>query len=153
MIIDKDMNYDEKRRRYSLTAEYVQNELGLDLQAVLYDEFDTNETTQPQRVLKYVSNMVYDYMKMNCANYKYACELIENNVEQHEAFKDALYYQLASFVDAGDLAFDGDGDLSKAISKRTLQAIYPLLIATRPPRMSKSLFNEVFYGDGGGGVY
>lgn len=131
MIIDKDLCYDEKRKRYYLSQEYVQNELGLDLQSILYDEFDSNETSQPVRVLKYVSGILYGYMRVNCASYKYAIELIENNTEWHEVFKEALYHQLVSFIDAGDLALDGDGDMNK-ISQRAKQLIYPLLTATKP---------------------
>lgn len=142
MIIDNDLTYDAVRKRYALRSEYVKNEMGLDLNAVLYDELDSNTTTMPKRTLRYTSDMVYDYLKMQAVDYKYAIELIENNAEVHDDFKDALYHQLVYFIEAGDLALSSDGDLSKAISKRALQCIYKILIAQRPRK------KQTFFGKG-----
>lgn len=102
MIIDNDMIYDEARRRYVLSENYVQNELGLNLLAIAVDELDTNPTTLPSRILKRTSNMVYEFMQLRCRSFGYACELIENDQEMHDAFKDCLSYQLESFVMTGD---------------------------------------------------
>ena len=156
MITDKDMTYDKKRKRYRLNVDYVQNELGTDLQTILYDELDVNPATLPERTLKYTSNMVYDYMKINCADYNYACSLIETNEEIYEAFKDVLYHQLVYFTQFGDLALSADGDMSKMISKRGLQILkgYGLLTTQKPISISRSTLD--FYFDNffdGGGIY
>lgn len=122
-INDTDLIYDEVRKRYRLTKDYVKNELGIDLQIILNDETDTNPTTLPDRTIKYTSNMIYDYMKRNCADYKYACELIETVPDIHEDFKDALGYQLMSFAQEGDLAFSSEGSIEKSICARTMQIL------------------------------
>ena len=102
MIIDNDMIYDEARRRYVLSEDYVRNELGIDLLTIAYDELDTNTSTLPSRILKRTSNMVYEFMQLRCRNFGYACELIENEQDMYNAFKDCLAYQLESFILTGD---------------------------------------------------
>lgn len=157
-IKDKDLIYDEVRKRYRLTKDYVKNELGIDLQVALIDETDTNPTTLPERTLKYTSNMIYDYMKRNCADYNYACELIETVPEIHEAFKDALGYQLMSFATEGDNAFSAGGSIEKSIGERTMQILlgYKLLTVQRPRRGGlRSLLWDIQdeWADMGGGVF
>ena len=149
MIIDSDMVYDKKRKRYRLTEDYVQNELGTDLIMLVYDELDVNPSTLPERTLKYTSNMVYDYMKRQCADYKYACELIETNEEIYEAFKDCLLHQLTYFIQAGDLALSADGDMTKMISQRALQILLGYDLLTAQKKVSNRISVD-FYGFGGG---
>ena len=149
MIKDNDMVYDEKRKRYVLNKDYVENELGTDLTMLLYDELDVNPSTLPERTLKYTSNMVYDYMKRQCADYKYACQLIETDEEIHEAFKDCLMHQLTYFASAGDLALSADGDMSKMISQRSLQILLGNELLTVERRITNR-FNIDIYGFGGG---
>lgn len=141
MIIDNDMVYNSKRKRFALSRDYAQNEIGTDILSICYDELDSNPATLPDRVLQYTSNMVYDYMKKECADYNYACELIENDVEIHEAFKDALYHQFVYFTQVGDLALHADGSLKNMISQRALQILlgYRLLTRTRPNKIGGNI--------------
>lgn len=150
MITDADMIYDLKRKRYRLNKDYVQNELGADLNMLLYDEMDVNPSTLADRTLKYTSNMVYDYMKRVCADYKYACELIENDEEIHEAFKDCLYHQLVYFIQSGDLALSADGDMENMISKRALQILLSYKLLTIQKRATNKINIDYYFG---GGIY
>ena len=156
-IKNKDMLFNAKRGRYTLNKDYVKNELGMDLQILLYDEFDANPTTLPDRAIKYTSNMIYDYMQRVCADYKYACELINTNPEINEAFKDCLGYQLMSFAQEGDKAFSADGSMEKSICARSMQILngHKLLVVRRPRGLSRSLLWDIqdTWADLGGGVF
>lgn len=156
MIKNKDMVYDTKRKRYRLAENYVLNELGTDLKSILYDEMDSNPTTLPERTLKYTSNMVYDYMKSNCADYNYATKLIEDNEEINEAFKDVLSHQLMYFIQMGDLALSAEGDTSKMLSKRSVEILLGYgLLTTQDicPKKRSGLYNHTYFYGGGGGIY
>ena len=157
-IKDKDLIYNMVRGRYRLTKDYVKNELGIDLQMILLDETDTNPTTLPDRTIKYTSDMIYDYMQRVCADYKYACYLIETVPEIHEAFKDALGYQLMSFAQEGDNAFSAGGSIEKSICARTMQILLGhKLLTVQRPRCSGliSLLWDIQdeWADMGGGVF
>ena len=159
-IKNKDMTFDKVRGRYMLTEDYVRNELGMDLQTILLDEFDANPTTLPKRTIKYTSNMVYDYMQRNCANYKFTCELINTVPHINEAFKEALGYQLMSFAQEGDKAFSADGSIEKSICQRTLQVLLAnrLLTVQKPINRSSMATSyrwdiEDDWAERGGGVF
>lgn len=110
MIITEDMIFDTKTKRMRLTNDYVYNELGIDLANALIDEFDTNLSTIAERTLKYTSDQLYNFLKMNCVKiqngnaYNTARYLIATNEEWYEAFKDALSQQLYFFIQSGDLS-------------------------------------------------
>ena len=126
----------------------------------LLDETDANTTTLPDRTLKYTSNMIYDYMQRVCADYKYACELINTVPEIHEAFKDCLSYQLMSFIQEGDKSFSADGSMEKSISAKSMQILlgHQLLTIQRPRRLNsltRSMLWDIQddWADRGGGVF
>lgn len=144
MIKNNDMVYNEKTRRYRLTNEYVLNQLGTDLNSVLYDEFDTNTGTLAERTLKYVSDMVYDYLLMHSADYNYVCELIETSERVNELFKNALGYQLFYFLQVGDLALDTKVNNDVILSRRTFQVISGLNLLTIQKKPSVKFYG---YGD------
>lgn len=156
-IKNKDMVFDKTRKRYRLNKDYVKNELGMDLQAILYDELDANPTTLPDRTIKYTSNMIYDYMQRVCADYEYACELINTVPEINESFKEALGYQLMSFAQEGDKAFSSDGSIEKSISARSMQILlgHKLLTIQRPRPLSRGIAWDLqdLWADLGGGWY
>lgn len=122
--------------KYRLNEDYVYNELGIDLRQLAYDEFDSNPATLPERILKRTSNMVYQYMKTNCKDYYYACELIREDAEINESFAYALSYELESFIIKGDMSLNG-GD---KIGSRTLDILTGtgLLFKHRPPSFKVS---------------
>ena len=132
MIENKNVVYEYNR--YILSKDYVKNELGLDLQAILYDEFDANPTTLPDRVLRRTSDMVYEYMQDRCRDYIYACELTETIPHIHHNFVRALGYQLEAFIKFGDLSLENE----QPICKRTLDILKGngLLDKRRPPSMT-----------------
>lgn len=117
MIKSKDMIYEYNR--YILTRDYVKNELGIDLQTILYDEFDPNPTTLPDRVLRRTSDAVYEYMQDRCRDFIYACELTETIPDINYNFKKALGYQLESFIKYGDLSLENE----QPICKRSLDIL------------------------------
>lgn len=140
MIQDNDLQYDTKMHRYRLTKDYVQNELGIDIIMLTYDEFDTNPTTLPDRILKRTSDNIYEYLRYKCKDYYYVQELIEENEEVHEAFKLCLQYQLESFIVTGDTLLDNTNGLDenaiieKSIGERAKLVLkdYALLTKVRP---------------------
>lgn len=153
MIQDNDMMYDKVRGRYILTKDYVQNELGLDLQVVAIDDFDSNPTTLPDRLLKRTSNMVYEYMKRECADFKYACELIETRPDLNADFKDVLYYELESFINFGDRSLNEDEDSTVKISKRGLEILKGNRLLTIQKKKELNFLDYMFDNFGSGGVY
>ena len=110
MIITSDMIFDTKTKRMRLTNDYVYNEMGIDLANALIDEFDTNLSTIAERTLKYTSDQLYNFLRMNGVKvsggnaYKTACYLIATDEDWYEAFKDALAQQLYFFIQGGDLS-------------------------------------------------
>lgn len=112
-----------EKNRYRLTEDYVLNELGTNLIEYAFDEFDANPSTLPERTLKRTSNMVYEYMRLHCKDFYYACELIETEQEIYDSFVDALQYQLEDFIINGDRALSGKKDEELEISKRTLDIL------------------------------
>ena len=117
MIENKDTVYEYGR--YVLTRDYAKNALGIDLQTILYDEFDPNPTTLPDRVLRRTSDSVYEYMQDRCRDYVYACELVETVPEINYNFRKALGYQLEAFIKFGDLSLENE----QPICKRTLDIL------------------------------
>jgi hypothetical protein len=134
MINNKKMVFENDK--YRLTEEYVLNELGLNLQEIAYDEFDSNPATLPERILKRTSNMVYEYLKTNCKDYYFACELIREDAEINDSFVDALSYQLENFIVKGDSALNG----GEKIGARTLDILTGtgLLFKRRKPSFKVS---------------
>lgn len=110
MIVTSDMEFNTTTKRMRLTNDYVYNELGVDLANALIDEFDTNLSTIADRTLKYTSDQLYNFLRMNgvkfrgCNAYKTACYLIATEEEWYDAFKDALAQQLYFFIQSGDLS-------------------------------------------------
>lgn len=132
MIKNKDLEY--VNNRYVLTKDYVKNELGMDLQTILYDEFDVNPTTLPDRVLIRTSDAIYEYMQDRCRDFNYACELIENIDTIQYNFKKALGYQLEYFIKYGDLSLENE----QSVCKRSLDILKGngLLDKRRPPSLN-----------------
>lgn len=133
MIVTEKTKFENNR--YILNEDYVLNELGLNLIEYAFDEFDANPSTLPERILKRTSNMVYEYMKLNCKDFYYACELIENDKEIYNAFVDALQYQLEGFIIQGDLSFNTKEQGNLPIFARTLDILVAngLLYKRRKP--------------------
>ena len=110
MIVTSDMTFDESTKRMRLTNDYVYNDLGTDLANALIDEFDTNLSTIAERTLKYTSDQLYNFLRMNGVKmrngnaYDTARYLIATDEDWYEAFKDALSQQLYFFIQSGDLA-------------------------------------------------
>ena len=117
MIDNKDMIYEYNR--YILNKDYVKNELGIDLQTIVYDEFETNPTTLPDRILRRTSDAIYEYMQDRCRDYIYACELLETIPEINRNFKKELGYQLEAFIIKGDMALENE----QPICKRSLDIL------------------------------
>lgn len=158
MIKDNGMIYDDLVKRYRLSSEFVNDEMGIDLNAILFDEFETNPVKLQERTLKYTRDMVYDYMRMNCADYSYACELIENNMNLFLLFRDVLRYQLIFFIQNGDSGISVDGDINNTISKRSLQILKSNGLLSVQRRLTNRCIRGYGCGCGcdcydGGGIY
>ena len=132
MITNNNIVYENGR--YRLNEDYVLNEMGTDLRAIAYDEFDANPSTLPTRLLKETSDIVYDYMQANCKDYYFACELIETDEEMHRRFIRALECQLNAFILKGDPAING----GEKISHRAYGCIVGLLYKRRKPSFKVS---------------
>lgn len=110
MITTSDMVFDETRKRFRLTNDYVYNELGTDLANALIDDFDTNLSTIAERTLSKTSNKLYDFLNEhkldygeNGNSYKTAQYMIATDEDWYYAFRDALAEQLFFFAGAGDV--------------------------------------------------
>lgn len=135
MIKNKDMVFDSETRRYILSIDYVQNNLGVDLQVNSYDEFDSNPTTLPDRILQRVSDNVYEFLKLKSKDYYFACERIEDEVETNNAFRDCMRYQLEDFMLSGDRALLDNPEFIGARVEMILNA-NGLLTRRRKPSFS-----------------
>jgi hypothetical protein len=127
MITDNKTVYEDGK--YRLNEDYVLNDMGTDLRMIAYDEFDANPSTLPERILKETSDIVYDYMQVNCKDYYYACELIRTDQDMHNRFIRALEHQLNAFIIKGDTALNG----GEKIASRAYDSIVGLLFKRRPP--------------------
>lgn len=130
MIIDNKTIFEGGK--YRLNEDYVLNEMGTDLRIIAYDEFDANPSTLPTRLLREVSNVLYDYMETHCKDFDYACELIETEEKYYNAFVRALEGQLNSFMIKGDSALNG----GESICHRAYEKIVGLLYKRRKPSFS-----------------
>lgn len=123
MIIDNDLIFDEKRKRYYLTEDYVYNELGVDLASILIDDFDTNVSTLTQRKIKYACDMLYGFIDDNAFNKNATYYAFTVDEEMHDALKEALGYQLNYFALNGDISNDVEFNVKSAVSKRAIQVL------------------------------
>lgn len=121
MIIDNDLEL--KNGRYYLTEEYVYNELGTDLSLILIDEFDTNVSTLNRRKIKYVCDMLYDYIDENAFDKQSTYCAFREVEDLHNALKDALGYQLFYFATNGDVSNDVGNKARLTVSERAIQRL------------------------------
>ena len=123
MIIDNDLVFDEKRKRYYLTEDYVYNELGTDLASVLIDDLDTNVSTLTKRKIKYACDMLYSFIDENAFDKTATYNAFMENEDIHNALKEALGLQLYYFALNGDVSNDVDVKVENAVSKRAIQVL------------------------------
>lgn len=136
MIIDEDLVFDKKSRRYYLTNNYVYNKLGTDIGAVVCDDLDTNKATLNKRTIEYACDMVYDYIEENAVYPKSSLYYVTQDEDAHWAIKKALGYQLLHFIQNGDLSMSKGHKVSQTVNNRAIQVLH-----------SKSVFH-IRYGVG-----
>ena len=123
MIQDNDMIFDAESKRYSLTKDYVYNDLGTDLALVSFDEFDTNLSTLPEREIKYACDMVYDHLENNAVSRESSLYWVTKDETAHRAMKRALGYQLFDFIQKGDSSNGVGGKVSDTVNQRAIQSL------------------------------
>lgn len=123
MIVDNDLIFDEKRKRYYLTEDYIYNELGVDLASILVDDLDPNVSTLTKRKIKYACDMLYGFIDDNAFNKTATYYAFTVDEDMHNALKEALGYQLYFFALNGDVSNDIDFDVKSAVSKRAIQVL------------------------------
>lgn len=132
MIINNEMVFDKESKRFRLNNDYVYNELGVDLDVALMDEFDTNLSTIADRTLKYISNQLYDYIEANAVSYETTCYLIATNTEWYNTMRNCLGYQLQKFIIDGD---DDENYLSNKAKKLMLnKGFFHIILRDIPER-------------------
>ena len=83
------MYYDLNKHRYILTPEALNDDYGIDLAATLRTSGDSNPDTLPERFLKRVSLIVYNYI-YSWAQDKDASEYVFSDPEYRETIKEAM---------------------------------------------------------------
>ena len=124
MIIDEDLIFDTKSKRYYLTNNYVLNKLGTDIGAVAYDDLDTNKATFNKRTIEYACDMVYDYIEENAVNPKSSLFYVTQDEDAHLALKKALGYQLFYFIQNGDASMSKGNKASHTVNNRAIQLLH-----------------------------
>lgn len=123
MIADIDLRFDKEQKRYYLTENYVINKMGTDLDIVAYDEFDTNVSTLNKRTIEYACDIVYDWLEDNAVSKETAKYLPTQYINEHNALKRALKYQLFDFIQVGDISTERGNKASDVINLRAIQAL------------------------------
>lgn len=123
MIIDEDLNFDKRTKRYYLTEEYIINKLGTDISQLVIDDFDTNLTTLVDRTIKYACDMVYDFLCANAVHKLSALYRPTQYEEPHFALKRALELQTFDFLQNGDSSLKHGGKVSDTVNTRAIQEL------------------------------
>lgn len=123
MIIDNDLIFDKKSKRYYLTEEYVLNELNTDIKQLQIDDFATNLSTLAIHNIKWACDIVYDFLCKNAVHRLSALYFATKNEEAHECLKRALSYQLLDFIQNGDASMEHGGKVSDTVNNRAIQAL------------------------------
>lgn len=105
------LHFDEASQRYVLTDLAVKEELGIDLSGVLNSFGDTNPANVPQRFLKRVSMIVYNYIKKHGYEGAYLNGILRCAPHVKRDFTEALLNQVAYMVNTGDLGLQSGVNL------------------------------------------
>lgn len=107
---DEYMIFDEQSNRYVLTERYVLDALGVDLQNIVNDRNAVNAQAMVQRILRTVSNAVYNEIHRYNVNTAVQDQLIMYVPSARDKIKRAMAEQLLYFMENGDLSRSTDVD-------------------------------------------
>ena len=101
---DEYMVFDEKTSRYVLTAKYILDAYGIDLQSIVNDRNAINPQAMSERVLRMVSNAVYNEIHKYNANTQVQDQMIMYVPSARDKIQRAMAEQFLYFMENGDLS-------------------------------------------------
>lgn len=117
---DGQMNYDGTRHRYTLTAEYLLNECGIDLDTTLAGGNSADRGRNPALFLRRVSDLIYAAVFASTPYRNAAERALALRPEYREVLRDAMVEQSVYILQNGDIsAYTG-------IDAVSMQAVDPL---------------------------
>lgn len=91
---DESMFYDYNTHRYYLTEKCALDELGINLALILNGEGDANSSTLPQRLLRKVSDSVYNWIYADSMNHEWLEFIMAFYAPLRDTVKEMLKAQL-----------------------------------------------------------
>lgn len=107
---DEYMVFDEKTNRYVLTEKYILDSYGIDLQSIVNDRNAINPQAMSERILRTVSNAVYNEIHKYNVNTAVQDQMIMFIPSARDKIKRAMAEQLLYFMENGDLSRSTDVD-------------------------------------------
>lgn len=101
---DEYMVFDEKTSRYVLTAKYILDAYGIDLQSIVNDRNAINPQAMSERVLRMVSNAVYNEIHKYNVNTQVQDQMITYVPSARDKIQRAMAEQFLYFMENGDLS-------------------------------------------------
>lgn len=101
---DEYMVFDEKTNRYVLTAKYILDAYGIDLQSIVNDRNAINPQAMSERVLGMVSNAVYNEIHKYNVNTQVQDQMITYVPSARDKIQRAMAEQFLYFMENGDLS-------------------------------------------------
>lgn len=101
---DEYMVFDEKTNRYVLTAKYILDAYGIDLQSIVNDRNAINPQAMSERVLRMVSNAVYNEIHKYNVNTQVQDQMITYVPSARDKIQRAMAEQFLYFMENGDLS-------------------------------------------------
>ena len=101
---DEYMVFDEKTNRYILTAKYILDAYGFDLQSIVNDRNAINPQAMSERILRTVSNSVYNEIHKYNANTQAQDQMIMFVPSARAKIQRAMAEQFLYFMENGDLS-------------------------------------------------
>jgi hypothetical protein len=101
---DEYMVFDEKTNRYVLTEKYILDAYGIDLQSIVNDRNAINPQAMSERVLRMVSNAVYNEIHKYNVNTQVQDQMITYVPSARDKIQRAMAEQFLYFMENGDLS-------------------------------------------------
>ena len=105
---DAYMVFDSSSNQYILTQTYALEQLGIDLSSMVNERNAINQQVAVSRILKMVSNQIYNFIHSHCFNTHLRDSVIALCPSARDVIKNALSEQLIYVVMKGDLSRSTD---------------------------------------------
>lgn len=125
---DEYMIFDEATNRYVLTEKYVLDELGIDLSERVNERNAINQQIAVKRVLKQVSNQIYNYIHEHCISDALRDCVMYKCPSARPILQEAMSEQFLYIAQKGDLSRSTDQEKRRlAMDENAVSALLRIL--------------------------